>query len=337
LKPGTRYNIPAERDLLKKHSSIVLSNESDVHELFGANDKNISLIEELLGIKVYIRGTEIFLDTEDEEKRRVFRHMIDQLEDFVRLGQPAESDLIRAIHKSLGSKNTKSRDLLKKTSIALPNASKKVYPKSDNQAQYLEAIDQHDIVFGIGPAGTGKTYLAVAKALQFVLSHSHKKLIVTRPVVEAGESLGFLPGDLAQKINPYLRPIYDSMFTILTPETVKKLEENGLIEIAPLAYMRGRTLAECVILLDEAQNTTKEQMKMLLTRIGVGSKTIITGDITQIDLPKKKESGLLQAMRIVKSISEIRFVFFNEQDVVRHPLVRKIVKAYETESIHDER
>jgi phosphate starvation-inducible PhoH-like protein len=292
-------------------------------------------MEELLGVKVYIRGNEIFLETEDDEKRKIFKHMIDQLEELVRLGQPAESDLIRAIYRSINAHDTQHRDLLKKNIIALPNGSKKVYPKTDNQALYLEAIEHYDIVFSIGPAGTGKTYLAVAKALQSVLAHTHKKLVVTRPVVEAGESLGFLPGDLTQKINPYLRPIYDSMLTLLSAEIVKKLEENGLLEIAPLAYMRGRTLADCIILLDEAQNTTREQMKMFLTRIGVGSKTIITGDITQIDLPKKKESGLLHAMRVVKSIKEISFVFFNDSDVVRHALVRKIVKAYESEANRD--
>jgi phosphate starvation-inducible PhoH-like protein len=320
---------------LKKHSSIVINAENDLHEIFGTNDQNISLIEELLGVKVFIRGNEVFLDTEDPEKRRIFEHIIGQLEDFVRLGQPAEAEMIRAIHKAISTQDTQSRDLLKKTAVALPQASRKVYAKTENQAAYLDAIDKHDIVFGIGPAGTGKTYLAVAKALQFVFEHTHKKLVVTRPVVEAGESLGFLPGDLTQKINPYLRPIYDSMLTLLSPDTVKRLEENGLLEIAPLAYMRGRTLADCVVLLDEAQNTTREQMKMLLTRLGVGSKTIITGDITQVDLPRKKESGLLHAMRIVKSINEIAVVFFNEHDVVRHPLVRKIVKAYESEALHE--
>jgi phosphate starvation-inducible PhoH-like protein len=320
---------------LNKHSSIVLNNETDLHEIFGANDRNISLIEELLGVKVYIRGNEIFLESDDTEKHRIFQHLIGQLEDFVKLGQPAEADLIRAVHRALSRQDTQSRELLKKTAIAVPHASKKIYPKSDNQAAYLDAIERHDIVFGIGPAGTGKTYLAVAKALQHVFEHTHKKLIVTRPVVEAGESLGFLPGDLTQKINPYLRPIYDSMLSLLSSEAVKKLEETGLLEIAPLAYMRGRTLAECIILLDEAQNTTKEQMKMLLTRIGVGSKAVITGDITQIDLPGKKESGLIHAMKVVKTIKEIAFVFFNEQDVVRHELVRKIVRAYEAEAFHE--
>ncbi|HEQ70898.1 MAG TPA: PhoH family protein, partial [Spirochaetia bacterium] len=277
-----------------------------------------------------------FLDSEDEEKRMVFRRLIDQLEDFMRLGQQPEEDLIRAVYQSIVTTAPEKRIIHRTAPIALPKAARKVFPKSENQAAYLDALDRHDIVFAIGPAGTGKTYLGVTKAMQFVMNHSHKKLIVTRPVVEAGESLGFLPGDLTQKINPYLRPIYDSLFSLFPPETVKKLEETGMLEIAPLAYMRGRTLAECVILLDEAQNTTKEQMKMLLTRIGVGTKTIITGDITQIDLPRSRESGLLHALKVVKSIREISFVFFSDQDVVRHPLVRKIVKAYEAEATRDE-
>jgi phosphate starvation-inducible PhoH-like protein len=196
---------------------------------------------------------------------------------------------------------------------------------------YLRAIETRELVFGIGPAGTGKTYLAVAQALKAVLGRVKRKLILTRPVVEAGESLGYLPGDLEQKINPYLRPLYDAMESIISIEAIRRMEENRTIEIAPLAYMRGRTLSDCFVILDEAQNTTKEQMKMFLTRIGEGSKAVVTGDITQIDLPRKDSSGLLNVIRLLKSIQELEFVFLGEQDVVRNPLVRKIVKAYEND------
>jgi len=322
---------------LKRQPSIVLDAAKDVHELFGANDENIALLEELIGIKVFIRGKEIFLDTENEEKRALFCHMLSQIEDLVKLGQPLESDLIRAIYKSLSEVPNSSPGKLKKALLALPHGLRKIYPKNNSQLVYLEALEKQDVVFAVGPAGTGKTYLAVAKALAWVLSRQQKRLVVTRPVVEAGESLGFLPGDLAQKINPYLRPIYDSMLDMLSPETVRKLEENGQLEIAPLAYMRGRTFSNCVLLLDEAQNTTRQQMKMLLTRLGEGSKTIITGDITQIDLPRKTDSGLVHALSLLKGISEIAIVFFSDQDVVRHELVRKIINAYEKESKSNEK
>jgi len=214
--------------------------------------------------------------------------------------------------------------------VVVPNGLAKTFPRSHNQAVYLRAIENHDLVFGIGPAGTGKTYLAVAMALRAVLGRSRRKLVLTRPVVEAGENLGFLPGDLEQKISPYLRPLYDAMESLIPVETIRRMEENRTLEIAPLAYMRGRTLSDCFIILDEAQNTSKEQMKMFLTRIGEGSRVVVTGDITQIDLPRKSDSGLLSVIPILTPIREIRFTFFEERDVVRNPLVRKIVHAYET-------
>jgi phosphate starvation-inducible PhoH-like protein len=280
-------------------------------------------------VRVFIKGNELFLETDDENKKLILKGIIDQLEDYVRLGQVPGKDLIKAIHHSLDKGKHEKALLLKNTYIVIPHSTHKVFPKTLNQALYIDAINKYEMIFAIGPAGTGKTYLAVAMALKYVLTRSLKKLIITRPVVEAGESLGFLPGDLAQKINPYLRPIYDAMESMLSLDYIKKLEENGIIEIAPLAYMRGRTLSQCAVILDEAQNTTQEQMKMLLTRIGEGTKTIVTGDITQIDLPVKKESGLLHAISIMKHIKEIHFQFFKELDVVRHHLVRKIVKAYE--------
>jgi phosphate starvation-inducible PhoH-like protein len=203
-----------------------------------------------------------------------------------------------------------------------------VLPKSLNQQQYIEAIKKHDMVFGIGPAGTGKTYLVMAMALKFLQDKEVSRIILTRPAVEAGEKLGFLPGDLQQKVNPYLRPLYDALFDLIHSDQAHNLIDRGIIEIAPLAYMRGRTLNSAFIIMDEAQNTTKEQMKMILTRPGFDSKLVVTADITQIDLPQPSKSGVLQAMEILAPIPEISFVHFNEKDVVRHPLVQKIIKAY---------
>ena len=310
-----------------KHLAVVLRDPEIIRELVGANDGNLKVIEDLFGIHVYIQGNQIYLDSGDEAVRQRFISMINQLEEHIKLGHLPGPDLLRAVHKSVHSNEKQEIDLLKDTCVVIPHGLTKVFPRSSNQARYLTDIDHCEMVFGIGPAGTGKTYLAVAQALKFVLSRVKRKLILTRPVVEAGESLGFLPGDLEQKINPYLRPLYDAMESLIPMESIKRMEESRIIEIAPLAYMRGRTLADSFIILDEAQNTTHEQMKMFLTRIGEGSRVIITGDITQIDLPRKKGSGLVRV--IFKSIEEIRFDFFSEQDVVRNPLVRKIVKAYE--------
>jgi phosphate starvation-inducible PhoH-like protein len=204
-----------------------------------------------------------------------------------------------------------------------------VKPKSVNQREYLDAIERHDIVFGVGPAGTGKTYLAMAEAVSFLTSKRVSRIILARPAVEAGEKLGFLPGDLQEKVNPYLRPLYDALYEILDGDRVNRLLDRGVIEIAPIAFMRGRTLNDAFVILDEAQNTTTEQMKMFLTRLGFGSKAVVTGDITQVDLPSGRMSGLVEAMQIVRSIEGVSLVRFNERDVVRHPLVQAIVRAYE--------
>ena len=202
-------------------------------------------------------------------------------------------------------------------------------PKSVNQRRYLEAIEQHDIVFGIGPAGTGKTYLAMAQAVAFLLAKRVSRIILARPAVEAGEKLGFLPGDLQEKVNPYLRPLYDALYDMIEIERADRMLERGIIEVAPIAFMRGRTLNDAFVILDEAQNTTSEQMKMFLTRLGFGSKAVVTGDITQIDLPAARASGLVEAMKVVGKVEGISFVHFDDKDVVRHPLVQQIVKAYE--------
>ena len=310
--------------------TVVVSDETILPEICGANDSNLKVIEELLGVRVFSRGNEILVDTPDDSLQRTFTLLLQQLQDHIRLGQLPGPDLIRSIYSSLASGEDEKVEVLKRNLVVIPNGLRKVYPRTYNQALYVESINRHEIVFGVGPAGTGKTYLAVAQALKQVLSQTRRKLIITRPVVEAGESLGFLPGDLTQKIHPYLRPLYDAIESLIPMEVFRRLEENGVIEIAPLAYMRGRTLSNAFIILDEAQNTTKEQMKMFLTRIGENARTVITGDITQIDLPRKSDSGLLTVIPILTPIREIRFTFFEERDVVRNALVRKIVHAYET-------
>jgi phosphate starvation-inducible PhoH-like protein len=315
---------------MEKPLTVVVSDETILPEICGANDINLKTLEELLGVRIFSRGNEILLDSSDDSIQKTFRQLLQQLEDHVRLGQIPGPDLIRTLHGSLASGEDEKVEILKRNLIVIPNGLRKVYPRTYNQAVYLESIDRNELVFGVGPAGTGKTYLAVAQALKQVLGQNKRKLIITRPVVEAGESLGYLPGDLTQKIHPYLRPLYDAIESLVPLEVFRRMEENGVIEIAPLAYMRGRTLSGAFIILDEAQNTTREQMKMFLTRIGENSRTVVTGDITQIDLPRKSDSGLLSVIPILTPIREIRFTFFEERDVVRNPLVRKIVHAYET-------
>jgi phosphate starvation-inducible PhoH-like protein len=315
---------------MEKPLAVVVSDETILPEICGANDSNLKVLEELLGVPVFSRGNEIFVETSDDGIEKTFKLVLQQLEDHVRLGQLPGPDLIRSIHGSLANGETQKAELLKRKLVIIPNGYRKVYPRTYNQAVYLDAMEKNELSFGVGPAGTGKTFLAVAEALKQVLGQSRRKLIITRPVVEAGESLGYLPGDLTQKIHPYLRPLYDAIESMISLESFRRMEENGVIEIAPLAYMRGRTLSEAFIILDEAQNTTREQMKMFLTRIGENSRTVVTGDITQIDLPRKSDSGLLTVIPILRGIKEISFTFFEERDVVRNPLVRKIVHAYET-------
>ena len=239
-----------------------------------------------------------------------------------------KSEFLTILNNTPNDDKSKLQTISKKSSLS-PFNRKKVEPKTFNQHHYIEAMKKNDIVFSIGPAGTGKTYLAMAYALSCLSKKQVKRIILTRPVVEAGEKLGFLPGDIPQKVNPYLRPLYDAIFDLLDPVKAKNFLEDEIIEIAPLAYMRGRTLNDAFVILDEAQNTTYEQMKMFLTRFGVGSKAVITGDITQIDLPSKMRSGLVEAARILEKIKGIEMVYFTEKDVVRHRLVKEIIKAYE--------
>lgn len=314
---------------------MIVLKDDILSELCGANDQNLKIFEDVLGVAVFSRGNEIYLGTEDEAIKNTFVEMISRLEDHVRLGGQACPDMVRSLSAAINGGDKRDVQILFNTHLVIPTVKSKIFPQGYNQALYMEAFEKNEIVFSIGPAGTGKTYLAIAQALKAVLSRANRRLILTRPVVEAGESLGFLPGDLKQKINPYLRPLYDAIESILPLGTIRELENNRMIEVAPLAYMRGRSLVDSFIILDEAQNTTREQMKMFLTRIGERSRAIITGDITQIDLPRKNNSGLLHVISILRSVKEISFIFFDEHDVVRNPLVRKIVHAYESQTEED--
>ncbi len=310
--------------------SVVLEDRRILSELCGVNDSNLATIEELIGARVLSRGNELVLESEEVSKRTLFRRLVAELEEQIREGQVPGRGMIRSLYDSL-AKNKKYLSEHNKNHIVFPSGVK-VFPRSERQSAYVDAMARHDLVFCTGPAGTGKTYLAVAHALRGIIAKTRKKLILTRPVVEAGESLGFLPGDLTQKIGPYLRPLYDAMDAFISYEMILRFEEKRVIEIAPLAYMRGRSLRDAFVILDEAQNTTREQMKMFLTRLGEGAQAVVTGDVTQIDLEKKKQSGLLHAREILSDINEIAFIEFTAEDVVRHPLVQKIVQAYESKN-----
>ncbi len=310
--------------------ALVLDSTERLAELCGTNDANLREMEILLGSPVFCRGNEIFIGSADDGERALFSRIVDELVRHADSGRAPSPDLVRAVHASLSGESAPDEaEAFRDAFIQIPGGTGRIFPKSPRQARYVTAMASHDVNFCVGPAGTGKTYLAVAYALKEVLSRQRRKLILTRPVVEAGESLGFLPGDLIQKINPYLRPLYDSIDALIPYEAFRRMEENRLVEIAPLAYMRGRSLNNCFVILDEGQNTTKEQMKMFLTRIGVGSKAVITGDVSQIDLPRKAESGLVQALGLLRDIDEISITRLEGQDVVRHPLIRKIIKAYD--------
>ncbi len=309
--------------------TIVLSDGELLSRVCGTNDSNLKLIEKHIGVPVFTRGNEISIDEDDPHIQQEFKFIIDRIVDEISDSGDSSSDLIHSILNTGFVRGVADTDFdAGRYAISIPGATRKIYPKTRNQAELIKAFRKNDIVFAEGPAGSGKTFLAVAEALSLVLSKKVNSIVLTRPVVEAGESLGFLPGDLEDKINPYLRPLYDSMSACLPREIVHKLTENGIIEVAPLAYMRGRTLNNCAVILDEAQNTTAEQMKMFLTRMGENSKLFITGDTTQIDLPKRITSGLVHAMRILGEIPEISMVRLSGDDVVRSSLVRKIVQAY---------
>jgi phosphate starvation-inducible PhoH-like protein len=280
-------------------------------------------------VRVGGRGAELIVEGDEADVVVVERILRDYTQLFTEGRTPTSNEMRDAFRQIADDRAASLRELLTGQKRINPSGRKQVTAKGPNQRRYLEAIEDNDIVFGIGPAGTGKTFLAVAMGVQFLLAKRVNRIVLARPAVEAGEKLGFLPGDLQEKVDPYLRPLYDSLFDLLDAEKATKLLEKRVIEVAPLAFMRGRTLSDSFIILDEAQNTTSEQMKMFLTRIGFGSKAVITGDVTQIDLPSGRKSGLVEAQRVVSGVEGIVFVQFNERDVVRHQLVQMIIKAYD--------
>ncbi|NHN30933.1 PhoH family protein [Paenibacillus agricola] len=306
---------------------VALKNTAERLALFGPQDKFLQMIEQQTDATIQSRGEEIVIQGQGSEMDSL-EQLFDVLLQLVRNNYIlTERDIKYALELAKNMKADQLLDLFK-GDIATTHKGKPIRVKTIGQKQYVSTIKKLDIVFGIGPAGTGKTYLAVVLAVTALKEGKVKRIVLTRPAVEAGESLGFLPGDLQEKVDPYLRPLYDALNDVLGPEQVLKSLERGLIEIAPLAYMRGRTLDDSFIILDEAQNTTPEQMKMFLTRLGFGSKMVITGDVTQIDLPRGKSSGLIEVQRILNGIEEIGFIEFSEADVVRHSLVQKIIIAY---------
>ena len=305
--------------------------EEGIETLYGAHDANLKHIEGLLDVSLRTQGTEITVEGDPAAERRA-EQIFTQLRTLMEEGyQLANGDVKTAAQLIVDNDDVDLRDYFLKGGQKQATR-RRVNPKSVNQRKYLDAIEQFDIVFGVGPAGTGKTYLAMAQAVSYLLNKKVSRIILARPAVEAGEKLGFLPGDLQEKVNPYLRPLYDALFDMMDTEKAGRLIERGTIEVAPIAFMRGRTLNDAFVILDEAQNTTSEQMKMFLTRLGFGSKAVVTGDITQIDLPSVRMSGLVEALRIVKDVEGIGFVYFDDKDVVRHKLVQQIVKAYEAHS-----
>ncbi len=303
--------------------------EAGMSTLFGAYDDNLRQLESLLNVRIRTQGHELMVEGDAGSTARVAR-LIEQLGGLMKEGHSiSDKDVKTAAQLIAEDADVDLRDHFLKDGQIRTAGKRRIAAKSANQRRYLDAIDQHDIVFGIGPAGTGKTYLAMAQAVSFLLAKKVSRIVLVRPAVEAGEKLGFLPGDLQEKVNPYLRPLYDALYDMLDIEKAEKFLERGAIEVAPLAFMRGRTLNDAFVILDEAQNTTTEQMKMFLTRLGFGSKAVVTGDVTQIDLPLGRTSGLVQAMEVVGKIDGISFVYFDERDVVRHKLVQAIVKAYD--------
>jgi phosphate starvation-inducible PhoH-like protein len=299
-----------------------------VEELVGTHDGNLRLLERSFNVSVNLGEDAVEIEGGDNEVRRA-QKLLEEYADLVESGSRFDSSEVESFLRIAGQDPQATLKGLAEAGRPRTFGKKSITPKSLNQRTYVDAIERHDMVFGIGPSGTGKTYLAVAMAVDALLSREVSRIILARPAVEAGERLGFLPGTIQEKVNPYLRPLYDALYDVLDPDRVERHIEKGIIEIAPIAFMRGRTLNDAFVILDEAQNTTSEQMKMFLTRLGFNSKAVVTGDITQIDLPDGRRSGLVEAIDVVSRVPGISFVYFTERDVVRHTLVQRIIRAYE--------
>ncbi len=305
--------------------------EEGIRALFGPYDENIKHLESLLSVRVGLRGNELTIEG-DEPDSSLVQNIIEDYAALFEEGRRMSNEELKSAFRQIAEDRAYTlRDYFTKARFN-PSGKKQVTARSANQRRYVEAIEKNDLVFGIGVAGTGKTYLAVAMAVQSLMQKRVNRIILARPAVEAGEKLGFLPGDLQDKVDPYLRPLYDALFDLVDYERVTRLLEKRVIEVAPLAFMRGRTLSDAFIILDEAQNTTSEQMKMFLTRIGFGSKAVVTGDVTQIDLPAGRRSGLVEAQRVLSAMEGVEFVYFTEKDVVRHQLVQMIIQAYDKDA-----
>jgi phosphate starvation-inducible PhoH-like protein len=304
--------------------------EEGLETLYGAHDANLKHVESLLDVTLRTHGAELIVEGDKADEQRV-EQIFEQLKGLMQEGFTfGNGDVKTAASLLVQNPDVELRDYFGRDGQKpVQGTKRRVNPKSVNQRKYLDTIERNDIVFGVGPAGTGKTYLAMAQAVSYLMAKKVSRIILARPAVEAGEKLGFLPGDLQEKINPYLRPLYDALYDMMDGERANRLVERGTIEVAPIAFMRGRTLNDAFVILDEAQNTTSEQMKMFLTRLGFGSKAVVTGDITQIDLPNPRASGLVEALKIVGQIEGIGIVYFDDTDVVRHKLVQQIVKAYD--------
>jgi phosphate starvation-inducible protein PhoH and related proteins len=321
-------NVKKKDALASISQELSFSDNEAARMLYGDLNRNLQAIEKALGVTVKARGTSLTI-TGDRDEVEITKNTLDQLYELITTGFPIyPADVAYGLRIMERSPRSSLKEIFL-DKVYITSEQRVISPKSINQKKYIEAIRHHDIAFGIGPAGTGKTYLAVAMAIAAFTSDQVKAITLTRPAVEAGEKLGFLPGDMAEKINPYLRPLHDALNDMLGRERVADLIEREIIEIAPLAFMRGRTLNNAFVILDEAQNTTPEQMKMFLTRLGFNSKAVITGDITQVDLPVERVSGLVHATRILKKVKGISSTYFTDVDVVRHPLVQKIIQAYE--------
>ena len=323
----TDINHQGDRPATATRHTVVVPNSINMVSLLGPGDEFLGIIEGAFDAEIHVRGNRITMKGEPGEVALAER-LLDELVAIIRTGQGLTNETVERVHTMLRAETTERPADVLSLNI-LSNRGRSIRPKTLNQKRYVDSIDKHTITFGIGPAGTGKTYLAMAKAVQALQAKNVNRIILTRPAVEAGERLGFLPGTLSEKIDPYLRPLYDALHDMIDPETIPKLLAAGTIEVAPLAYMRGRSLNDSFIILDEAQNTSPEQMQMFLTRLGFGSKVVVTGDITQVDLPRDQASGLIQVQDILGDVEGIGFVRFGNEDVVRHKLVQRIVAAYD--------